>query len=146
MAIQARGVKGFLQWLKVSLPNVYREAEKEFNGSAQLQGLGFLGDVLATASEAPATKTFSQTLQDIATIAGQVYLTREQLQAQRQVLDMQLQRAQQGLPPLNIDPSQYGVPRAEVGLSSDTRQLLIYGGIGFGALLLFMGLQPRSRR
>lgn len=145
MAITATGTKGFLQWLKVSMPALYAETQKEFKGAANLQGLGFLGDVVAAATEAPASKTFSQTIQDLATMVGQVYLTKEQLAAQRQVLTMQLQRAQAGLPPLDIDPLQYGVPRAEVGLTSGTRDLLIYGGIGFGLLLVFMNLKPARR-
>lgn len=58
---------------------------------------------------------------------------------QKQILDIQVQRAQQGLPPLNA--SQYAAG-FQVGLSDDTKNLLIYGAIAIGALLLLM---PKRR-
>lgn len=58
---------------------------------------------------------------------------------QKQILDIQVQRAQQGLPPLNA--SQYAAG-FQVGLSDDTRNLLIMGAIGLGAVLLLL---PKRR-
>ena len=55
-------------------------------------------------------------------------------QQQRELLKVQTERAKQGLPPL--DTSQYGVG-VRVGLSEDSKQLLIYGGV---ALLALAGL------
>ncbi len=52
---------------------------------------------------------------------------------QRQILRAQLDRARQGLPPLQ--PSEYA-PAINVGLSPQTRTLLIYGGIALVAVLL----------
>jgi hypothetical protein len=52
---------------------------------------------------------------------------------QRQILKAQLDRARQGLPPLQ--PSEYA-PAINVGLSPQTRNLLIYGGIALVAVLL----------
>jgi hypothetical protein len=51
---------------------------------------------------------------------------------QRDVLRLQLERARQGLPPL--DASQYGVG-VSVGISPSTQQLLILGGLGLLAVL-----------
>lgn len=52
---------------------------------------------------------------------------------QKQLLDVQVNRAKQGLPPLNV--SQYGLG-VQVGLDSNTR-LAIFGGVAvLGALLL----------
>lgn len=46
--------------------------------------------------------------------------------AQRQLLKVQIQRASQGLPPLNT--SQYGVgANVNVGVSSDTQRMLLIG-------------------
>lgn len=52
---------------------------------------------------------------------------------QRQILKAQLERARQGLPPLQ--PSEYA-PAVNVGLSPQTRNLLIYGGLALVAVML----------
>ena len=52
---------------------------------------------------------------------------------QRQILKAQLDRARQGLPPLQ--PSEYA-PAINVGLSAQTRSLLLYGGLALVAVLL----------
>jgi len=45
---------------------------------------------------------------------------------QKQLLDVQIERARAGLPPLDV--SQY-TPGVSVGLSQSTKDLLMYGGI-----------------
>jgi hypothetical protein len=52
----------------------------------------------------------------------------------QQIMNANLQRAQKGLPPL--DQSAYA-PQVSVGLSSDTKSMLMIAAIGLG-LLLFM--------
>ena len=52
---------------------------------------------------------------------------------QRRIINAQLERARQGLPPLQ--PSEYA-PAINVGLSPQTRNLLIYGGLALVAVLL----------
>lgn len=52
---------------------------------------------------------------------------------QRRLLNVQLERARQGLPPL--DASQYGAT-FNVGLAPGTQQMLLIGGIGLLAVLL----------
>ncbi len=52
---------------------------------------------------------------------------------QRQILKAQLERARRGEPPLQ--PREYA-PAINVGLSPQTRRLLIYGGIALVAVLL----------
>lgn len=61
---------------------------------------------------------------------------------QRRLLNIQTERAKQGLPPL--DTSQYGVG-VRVGLSEDSKQLLIYGGVALVALV-GLGIIGRRRR
>lgn len=63
-------------------------------------------------------------------------------QQQRELLKVQTERARAGLPPL--DTSQYGVG-VRVGLSEDTKQLLIYGAVALAALVGF-GIVKFGRR
>lgn len=140
ITVQARGTKGALEFIRRALPRTYAHLERELRSTGQLRGLGRVG-LIATATETPPSKSLVDTIKEIATVAGQVYLTREQMQAQRQILNVQLQRAQQGLAPLPIDPSTYGLPQPSVGVSLDegTKKILLYGGIGLG-LALMLGL------
>lgn len=59
--------------------------------------------------------------------------------AQRRLLNLQLQRAQQGLPPL--DSSQYGLG-VSVGIGNDTQKMIL---LGVGALALVLLLTARRR-
>lgn len=134
----ATGTKGFFVWLRRSMPRVYADVKREFTDNAQLSGLGLSSDPVAMSSEAPPSSTLVQTIKDIANVAAQAYLTREQMQAQERILNMQLTRAQQGLPLLNIDPVQMGVPQPSVGVgvTGDTKEFLMWGAVGLGALWL----------
>jgi len=67
-----------------------------------------------------------------------------QVKTAQQVTQLQLQRAQAGLPPLNIDMSSLGVPTVGVGLSASTQQLVEWVAIG-GGLLLLLGLLTKGR-
>lgn len=51
---------------------------------------------------------------------------------QKQILDVQMDRAKQGLPPL--DASQYGVG-VSVGLSPEVMKMLMLGALGIGAAI-----------
>jgi hypothetical protein len=53
---------------------------------------------------------------------------------QRQLLQVQVDRARQGLPPLNVSQYSAGV---QVGMSSDLKQLLMIGGAAALAIMLF---------
>lgn len=70
--------------------------------------------------------------QQLATGFAQYKLAQQQLDTSKQITALQLQRAQAGLPPLQIDPNTMGVPSVSVGLSSDTQALIRYGLIGVG--------------
>lgn len=61
---------------------------------------------------------------------------------QRKLLNLQVERARAGLPPL--DTAQYGLG-VKVGLSEDSKQLLIYGAAGL-ALLVLLGILHIGRR
>lgn len=53
---------------------------------------------------------------------------------QRQLLQVQVDRAKQGLPPLNVSQYAAGV---QVGMSSDLKNLLIVGGLAALGIMLF---------
>lgn len=57
---------------------------------------------------------------------------------QKQILDIQIERARMGLPPLNA--SQYGLG-VSVGLSNDAKNMLLLGAAAIGVVLLL-----RARR
>lgn len=52
---------------------------------------------------------------------------------QKQILDIQVQRAKAGLPPL--DASQYAAG-VNIGLSPEVQKILIMGAVGIGAVIL----------
>jgi hypothetical protein len=60
---------------------------------------------------------------------------------QKQLLDVQVERARQGLPPLNTNQYAAGL---NVGVSQDTQKMLMYGAIGLGALFVFSTLMKRG--
>lgn len=140
IVVKARGTKGALEYIKRAMPRTYAHIERELRATGQLKGLGAVG-LVATATEAPPSNSLVDTIKEIANVAAQAYLTREQMQSQQKILDVQLQRAQQGLPPLNIDPTTYGLPQPSIGVGLDagTTKTLLWVGGGL-ALALMLGL------
>lgn len=133
------GMKGFFAWLAQKQPAIYARVMARLRES-QLSGLGITSPdetpAVANQTQAAAPST-AQKIKDVVLALSQGYLTVQQMRAQEKVLDMQLQRAKTGQPPLNLDMAQYGLtgPQVSVGLSPDVKKLLIYGGIGFAALI-----------
>lgn len=155
MTIQAKGAHGFLLWLKNRQPWLYARVKDRLT-VPNLKGLGIdINDTQLTAINldtglipqptVAATSGWSNTIQNVLTTAASAYLTKTQLDAQKKILNMQLDRARQGLPPLDIDPSQYGVPSVKVGLSSDTSKVLLWGGVSFAALLVLLSFTGRRQ-
>jgi hypothetical protein len=148
--ISATGVQGFLQWLKTAQPYLYKRIEKQLP-APQLAGLAGVDPLIGTASTAPTSSTISDILKNLVLGAGQVLLTKEQLKAQQKIVDLQLERARAGLPPADIDPTQYGLPAPSVniGLAPEAKKMLMIGagllGAGFLAYLVF-GSGGRRRR
>jgi hypothetical protein len=88
------------------------------------------------ASTVQAASTSGQSwVQTLSNLASSLVLAN----SQRQLLNVQLQRAQQGLPPL--DASQVGLG-VSVGISSQTQKLVMLGG---AALLIVLFLTMRKR-
>lgn len=62
-------------------------------------------------------------------------------QQQRELMRINIERARQGQPPLDI--SQYAGVGVQVGVSPQTQQLLTYGGLALLAFLVFNTLARR---
>lgn len=135
--INTPGTKGFLQWVKLALPKTYAGMRNELSTARGLSA----PDPAAVAAPTATSASWVDTFKEIANVAAQGYLTTQQIKAQQQIMTLQLQRAQAGLPPLAIDPTTYGLPQPSFGVSLDsgTKKILIFGGIGL-ALALMLGL------
>lgn len=148
MSRYSPGTKGFLQWVQTRLPRLYSDIKREFQDANQLAGLGLgLVDPTSMATTAPTSSSLSQTFMDIAQVAAQTYLTKTQIDAQKKILNMNLDRAKQGLTPLDINPANYGLPGPSVGvgMTEDTKKFLMFGGLGLAALFLVSQLKPSRR-
>jgi hypothetical protein len=135
------GVKGTMEWLKVRNPRLYAESQRFFK-APNLAGLGITGDAaeagIAANTAAPAKPSVVDRIRDLVLAAGQTYLTAEQLKAQKKLLDMNLARAQQNLPPLDYDLTKYGFAGPQLGLNvgADTQKFLMIGLVAAGAIYL----------
>jgi hypothetical protein len=88
-------------------------------------------------TSAPASSTFSDIVSSLATAWGATQLSKQQLNTQQQITNIQLQRAQAGLPPLNIDTAGLGLPGINVGVSSSTQNtILLFAAILGGAFII----------
>lgn len=138
--ITTSGARGLLDWVKQYQPYLFKYIQKNLPaGVASGMGIGMLGDDSTdSAPTTTATPDWSATLQSLVGAFGTAYLTKTQVDAQTQIFNAQLERAKAGLPPLAIDPTQFGLPAPTVnlGLSSGTSQLFIYGGAA--ALLVYL--------
>jgi hypothetical protein len=144
--ITTGGTQGFLLWLQQRQPYLFERIRGKIP-APQLSGLGGTDAVIASAPTGSASNSIVEGLKTLLMGAGQVLLTKEQLKAQQQILEMQLDRARAGLPPADIDPTAYGLPAPgfKVGVDADAKRMLyIGGGVAAGLLLLF--LLTRSRR
>lgn len=135
------GMRGFFAWMAVKNPRLYAYAVPAIKTRSALSGLGITGDAATAAASVsesgPVAPSIADKIKDILVGVSQAYLTSQQLKAQKEVLDVQLRRAQAGLPPLDINMQQYGLtPTAQVGLTSDTKNLLIWGGAAVLAVVV----------
>jgi hypothetical protein len=123
------GAAGLVEWIKLRQPYLYRRVARQLE---KLAASPLADDV----TPAP---TWSDTLKNLVTVAGQAMLSKSQLDAQQKILDLQISRAKAGLAPLDIDPTTFGItgPQVTVGLDPSTKNLaLIVGGILAAVYLL----------
>jgi hypothetical protein len=125
------GYAGFAEWMRRVHPDVYEKAMS----SPTLSGIG-----ATDAAPADVTANPKPGLIDSLIAAGQKMLP---LYYQQQEFKAQLDRAKQGLPPLNL-PSYTGDTGYKVGLTSSTQNtMLMVAGLGLGGLLLYKLLGKR---
>ncbi len=150
-----KGAAGFLKWMKVSMPAMYRDLLPDIKRlqlaakSASPEGLGAFGEAGNTfevpASSANASSSWADSLSKLVGAWGQYKLTDAQLDLAKQITQTNLSRAQQGLAPLPYDAAQLGLaPTVNFGLSGSTSKLVMYGGIAAG-LLFFLPKLLRQR-
>jgi hypothetical protein len=140
-----RGMRGFFAWLGTAQPKIARAVLIKLTRPTALAGLGITAPADVTTTDKPQAPSTIDKIKDMILGASQAYLTYEQMRAQKKVMDAQLQRAQAGLPPLDINMERYGLtgPSVSVGLSPTTRNVLIWGGVGLGAVYLLPKLLKR---
>jgi hypothetical protein len=136
-------VTAFLKWVRAEFPSLYAAAERRL--AAGNDGAPGMSAVETTATAKPES-ALTRLVSTITSLAPQ-YL---QYRAQQQLLDVQLDRARQGLPPLrptdyapavqlSVDPSMYS-PALET-----LKPWLIYGGLALGAFFVFRTFGGRRR-
>lgn len=150
-AQKAQAVKEFLGFLSKYSPEVYAavmsqvpEAAAAVSMTPHMQGLGmFLGQAPApqtTATTAPQKAWWEKALAAATEIGGAYF----GYKAQKDVLKVQTQRAQQGLPPI---PTEAYAPtiRHSVDIPPEFRQQVMGGGtllaLGLGAAILFFAMR-----
>lgn len=140
------GLPGLMAWLEHYQPAILRKAKSRMRlgglGVDLPPGVGLQAPVMPST----ASSGMFDAIKTALTAASQVYLTKSQLDAQKKILDLQIERARNGLEPLDIDPGAYGVPRVDVGVSGDIKQLALIGGGIIGGLWLLSILTGRRRR
>lgn len=92
-------------------------------------------DVSQAANTGSTSSSLASAIGSIISGASALYMTKQQLGIQQQVVNTQLQRAAAGLPPLSSSLSNLGVPQVAVGLTAGTGAGIALAG---GALLLFL--------
>lgn len=140
--IREGGPRGFLKWLRGAHPLVYAGIERQYPeviGGAPVikaaQGMT-LGqqEIITVSTTAPAQDTAPAKpswLQTIADLAKTYILTRQQ----KSIMDMQLKRAEQGLPPVDVATMAPTV-RVIGDLPPQTKTMLTLAIIGIGAAVI----------
>ncbi len=133
-----RGMRGFFAWLGTTQPSIARAVLVKLRRPANLGALGIAAPEQVTTTQTAVAPSTADKIKDLVLGVSQAYLTYEQMQAQKKVMDLQLERARSGQPPLDINMEQYGLvgPSVSVGLSPQTKQLLTYGAVGLAAVYL----------
>lgn len=99
-------------------------------------GSGSSSSTIAATPSSSAPSSWLSSIGSIISGVTQGYLGLQQSKDAQTLFNTNLQRAQQGLSPLNANPSAYGIiaPGINVGLSSSTESLVMYAAIGAGVL------------
>lgn len=132
------GKLGFLMWLKKAKPGFYAQVAKR--DGAAMAGLAGDGENPPAATTAPPTNSWADFIRKLADTFLPIY-------KEKKVVDMQLDRARQGLPPLEVKidapiPASQS-PAGNFFASFDWKTVGIAAAIGGG--LLYLSRRRRSR-
>lgn len=105
-------------------------------------------DVANAANAGASSPSVTSIISGLVGAASQIFLVKNQLDTQKQMNAVQLQRMQMGLAPLNMSSLSLGIPQVNVGLSSGTLTgggvaLAVVAGLG---LLFALGRGGGGRR
>jgi hypothetical protein len=135
--------KRFIRWMKHNEPFLYRVGLRRM----QLQKHNSLSATEPEKSGFSWSGLFTNLVDTVKSVAP-TYLQAKQ---QKRIIDMQMKRAEQGLPPADVqaytpairiapeitpDTQRVITQVAKDSISSGTRNMLLLGGLGLGALVL----------
>jgi hypothetical protein len=171
--IQVTGAKGYLIWLAQNQPQLYSQVREKLrpllprdlgaymrgtlgglgqDATIQLQSIGFdtslIKDPVIAAAPQGASSSWSDTLANVLKGVAVAYSTKQQIDTQAKLNQIQLDRIRQGLPPLSVDPASMGLQTASasIGIAPNTQKLLMWGGLGVLGVWLFTSLVGGRRR
>lgn len=139
MKITATGARGFVEFLRAKMPRLYAEIAKKNPAilgltSMNMEGFGQTDPtVAATVTQGPAPSGWIANISELA----KVYLT---TRAQKKMWDLQIKQAAQGGPPLDLTQYQPGI---SVDVGTRTKNLLLWGAVALGAVVLLPRLLKR---
>jgi len=126
-AERARNQQRFVQMIKRTHPRLYAIAKARVGEPPTGSGLG---QITKTATTTETSSSWFSRLTDTLSTLAPSYL---QYKSQKELLEIQLQRAQEGLPPL--ETSQYA-PAVQIGLDPEqTREAIAAAGAQAGEFL-----------
>lgn len=122
--------------------SLYRESNYE-NPDWWNSENAYLGDMAADPAATAVEKPWYDKLIDI---YGAYKAQQIALKQQDQLARENAARASTGKPPLDMsDYMKYNAPQVNVGLSTSTQNLLMYGGIGLAGVLVLMMVMKNRR-
>lgn len=160
-SVHITGPKGYLIWLAANQPQIYarvRDRLRNVIPASALAGFGadpltaitldtsLISDPVINAAPEGASSSWADTLGNILKTVAVGYSTKQQVDAQKQLTAIQLDRIRQGLPPVNVDPTKLGLSTATVGvgLTSGTQNFLMLGGAALLGVLLLKGRRSHA--
>lgn len=105
-----------------------------------------VSDTTAATPSQPASPSWMADIGNAFKVASQAWLGAQQVKDAQSIFNINLTRAQQGLPPIATNPTQYGLPAptANIGLTSGTQTALLVG-VGVLAVALIAGAAVHKR-
>lgn len=141
----AFGDDSFLSPVSINIPGLDDAATSALNAANDPTLASITNTTAATPSQ-PASSSWLSDIGGAITAATTAYLGAQQVKDAQSIFNVNLQRAQQGLPPIPTNPTAYGLPAptANIGLTSGTQTALLIG-VGVLAVALIAGAAVHKR-